>query len=319
MTDGKKEKHSFEIFVQPGFSELELASVVSVLRTANDALNKDLFSWYLTSDSPGFVESSTEILARAHPAIGDQYLRDCLFVIAGRERPERGWMVRVKAMQRLQRRAVLLSEAARKYVQAGKSQDAPVTAHWRDVTLLREAGDYPSLSERLGEEDGGVLTCAGHGHTVEAVIGVLGDFLEPRECAEIAEFLVVETVRDFSQEQPKVLSSQTDYLDRRLQKAVDLMERSVEEPLPLPDLAYQVGVSSRHLERLFIFYLKTSPAKFYKKVRLRRARVLVQNTNLSLIEIALACGFQTAATFSRAFRIEYGKTPAQHRKGDPIS
>ncbi len=309
----KDAEYTVEIFVQPGFLELELASVISVLRTANEALNARRFSWHLTSDTPGFVNSRSDMLVRAHPAIGDQYLRDCLFVIAGRNRPTGAWITRVRAMQSFKRRVVLLSDAAREYVKAAKVQEGPVTTHWRDVTLLRETGDFPSLSERLVEENNGLLTCAGHGHTVEAVIGILSGILDRRECAEIADLLVVESVRGFEQEQPKGMICDSNLFDRRLQRALRLMESNVESPLRMADLARQAGVSGRQLERLFFTHLKSSPARFYKKIRLRRARILVRNTDMSLIEIALACGFPAATTFSRAFKAEFGETPVQHR------
>jgi len=304
---------TFEIFIQPGFSEQELASVISVLRAANEALNRNRFSWQLTSDSPGFVESGSEILARANPAIGSQYLHDCLFVIAGHDRSINAWMARVRAMQSLERRVVLLSDASREYVKAMKGDHRPATIHWRDVILLREIGDYPELSERLGEEDGCIVTCAGHGHTSEAVISVLADFLKPQECLEIAQLLLIENVRGFDCEQPKSLCVDLDSIDKRLQRAVRIMEDNLEDPLPMSDLAIQAGVSSRHLERLFRVKLNTTPARYYRKLRLKRGRILVRSTDMAFIEIALACGFSTAASFSQAFKAEFGKAPAHFR------
>lgn len=304
----------FEIFIQPGFSDLELAAVTSVLRTANEVLNRDQFSWQLTSDVPGLVNSNSELIARANPAIGDQYLRDCLVVIAGRNSPTNGWMTRLRAMQKRQRKVVLLSDAAREYVRAAKMQEGRAAAHWRDVSLLREIGSFPMLSDRLVEVNGCILTCAGHGHTLEAVIGILSKDLDPGECAEIASLLVLEDVRSFSQDQPKGTSYNPNFFEKRLQKALRLMETNIEQPLRLADLAEQVGLSSRHLERLFTVYFNTTPAKLYKKTRLKRAHKLVTDTHMALIEIAIACGFSSAASFSQAYKAEFGETPTQLRR-----
>ncbi|CTQ52027.1 Carnitine catabolism transcriptional activator [Roseibium album] len=304
----------FEIFIQPGFSDLELAAVTSVLRTANEVLNRDQFTWQITSDVPGLVNSCSELIARAQPSIGDQYLRDYLVVIAGRDSPPNGWMIRLRAMQKFQRRVVLLSDAAREYVKTVNVQNGRMAAHWRDVSLLREIGSFPMLSDRLVEVNGGILTCAGHGHTLEAMIGILADVLDPGECAEIASLLVLENVRSFSQDQPKGTSYNPNFFEKRLQKALRLMETNIEHPLRLADLAEQVGLSSRHLERLFTVYFNTTPAKLYKRTRLKRAHKLVTDSHMALIEIAIACGFSSAASFSQAYKAEFGETPTQLRR-----
>ncbi|QDG78282.1 GlxA family transcriptional regulator [Labrenzia sp. PHM005] len=304
----------FEIFVQPGFLDLELSAVITVLRTANDVLNSDRFSWQITSDEPGLVSSSSGLMARADPAISDQYLRDCLIVVAGRSSSPQAWIARLRAMQKLQRRVVLLSDASREYVRAVKNLSDPTTAHWRDVSLLREIGSYPMLTDQLAELNGSVLTCAGHGHTLEAMIGVLADQLGRRECAEIASLLVLDEVRGFSKDQPKGSSYNPNYFEKRLQNSLRLMETNIEQPLRLGNLAKEVGLSTRHLERLFTVYFNTTPAKLYKKIRLKKAHTLVVDTRMPQIEIALSCGFSTAASFSQAYKAQYGETPTQRRK-----
>jgi transcriptional regulator GlxA family with amidase domain len=92
------------------------------------------------------------------------------------------------------------------------------------------------------------------------------------------------------------------------------METNIEQPLRLADLAKEVGLSTRHLERLFTVYFNTTPAKLYKKIRLKKAHTLVADTRLPQIEIALSCGFSSAASFSQAYKAEYGETPTQRRK-----
>jgi len=316
LTDTKKQddKLTFEIFIQPGFSDLELASVLSVLRTANDVLNRDRFAWQLTSDTPGFVDSRSDMIARAEPTIGDQFLRDSLIVIAGPGNRHEGWLRRLRAMQKLQRRVLLLSDASREYIKAANLEDGAATAHWRDAGLLREVGNTPTLSDSLARENGSIVTSSGEGYSVEAVIGVLAGHLESWQCAEIASLLIIENIRGFSHPQPKGMSDNTNLFEKRLQKVVQLMEQNVEVPLRLSDLASRVGLSPRHLERLFTVYLNTTPARFYKKIRLKKAHTLVTSTHISLIEIAIACGFVTAPTFSQAYKAEFGETPTKVRR-----
>ncbi len=74
-----------------------------------------------------------------------------------------------------------------------------------------------------------------------------------------------------------------------------------------------VGLSSRHLQRLFAYYTGKTPVQFYLDLRLDRARGLVTQTELSLVEIAGSCGFTRSETFSRAYKKRFGITPGRDR------
>ncbi|WP_282151906.1 GlxA family transcriptional regulator [Ruegeria atlantica] len=307
---------TFEIFVQAEFAYLELSSIIAVLQTANDVLNRDLFRWQITSDTPGLVSSCSDLIVRATPAISDQYLSDCLCVVGGQLGDVSTWLRRVRAMQKHKRPVALFSDAAREYIKATVQQSGPVTAHWRDIGLLREIGDYPMLSESLVARNGTVLTCAGHGHTAEAIIGILAEVLEPQDRAELACQLMLNDVRGHAQEQPKGLSANPNFLEKRLQNAIRIMEENTEHPLPTASLARRVGVSTRQLERQFMLHLSTSPGKFYRKIRLKKAFTLVSNSQMPIIDIAIACGFASTSTLAQTFKAEYGKTPKQLRRTD---
>ncbi|MBO9446716.1 helix-turn-helix domain-containing protein [Ruegeria sp. R14_0] len=310
----KSQQISFEIFVQAEFSYLELSSIIAVLQTANDVLNRDLFQWQITSDTPGFVSSCSDLIVRAAPAISDQYLSDCLCVVGGQLGDIGAWLRRVRAMQKLKRPAALFSDAAREYIKATAPQSGPVTAHWRDIGVLREVGDFPTLSDNLVARNGTVLTCAGAAHTAEAVIGILSEVLEPQDRAELACQMILNDVRGHAQEQPKGLSANPNFLEKRLQNAIRIMEENTEHPLPTATLARRVGVSTRQLERQFMLHLSTSPGKFYRKIRLKKALTLVSHSQMPIIDIAIACGFSSTSTLSQTFKAEYGKTPNQLRR-----
>ena len=74
-----------------------------------------------------------------------------------------------------------------------------------------------------------------------------------------------------------------------------------------------MGLSTRQLERLFGKYLNRSPARYYLELRLNRARLLLLQTNMSVIDVALACGFVSASHFSKCYRELYNRSPQQER------
>jgi AraC family carnitine catabolism transcriptional activator len=67
------------------------------------------------------------------------------------------------------------------------------------------------------------------------------------------------------------------------------------------------------LERLFRAHLDTTPSGFYLKLRLERGRGLLQQTAMSVVEISLACGFDSPSYFSRAYRKQFGLSPRLDR------
>ncbi|MDX1453111.1 MAG: helix-turn-helix domain-containing protein [Oleiphilaceae bacterium] len=100
----------------------------------------------------------------------------------------------------------------------------------------------------------------------------------------------------------------------KLQTAIELMESNIEEPLSTDDLAHHVGLSRRHLERLFNKYLSVVPSRYYLQVRLEKARQLLRRGGMSVTDVAVACGFSSVAHFSTAYRNHQGLTPSEERQ-----
>ena len=94
---------------------------------------------------------------------------------------------------------------------------------------------------------------------------------------------------------------------------IQMMETNLEEPISPAILAKDVGMSTRQLERLFRRYLNRSPKRYYMELRLQKARNLLMQTNMSVINVALACGFASPSHFSKCYRAHYDTTPYRER------
>ena len=92
-----------------------------------------------------------------------------------------------------------------------------------------------------------------------------------------------------------------------------MMEANIEEPISPSILAKDVGMSTRQLERLFRRYLNRSPKRYYMELRLQKARNLLMQTDMSVINVALACGFASPSHFSKCYRAQYSTTPYRER------
>ena len=88
----------------------------------------------------------------------------------------------------------------------------------------------------------------------------------------------------------------------KLASVIQRMEAHIEEPVRPAALAADVGLSTRQLERLFRRYLNRSPKRYYMELRLAKARNLLMQTDMSVINVALACGFTSPSHFSKCYR-----------------
>lgn len=99
-----------------------------------------------------------------------------------------------------------------------------------------------------------------------------------------------------------------------VKKAVEYLEAHAHENLTLHDLANEVGVSERHLHRLFKEEMRITAADYLKNLKMEEARRLLKTTALSIKEVASKTGFDYLEAFSRAFRRHWGKTPSSFRE-----
>ena len=304
---------SIEVFVQKGFSELELASILTVLHSANEIASEHRFDFQIVSDSPGLLAGRDGLLTRAEPSIGVEYLADILIVLGGNSCSTDAWGKRIRAMRLFGKPVYLLSNAATEYIKS-YSPAGPVTTQWTDFAEIGEMGNSAKLSTNLAETNSGVTTCAGQGYTNELMIWILREFLFPQECAEIASVLGIERARNPQTDQPIGASANSQVFEPTLTKALELMETAIDERMSIPEIAESASTSVRQLERLFSDRFGISPARYYRRLRLKRAKKLVLSTRLDIIDIALACGFSSASGLSSAYRKEFGNTPLQTRR-----
>ena len=302
-----------EVFVQRGFDAGELTGVTNTIRIANSVVGAVRFECRIISDMPGLVTGGAQVLVRAEPAIEGHGQADILVVIGGARVNKDGWIRRVRAMQRRSRPVVLLSEAATGFIRGTAAAGGNVTTHWRDIAVLKEQGYHPNLTTRLAEQSNGITTAAGGGATAELMIGLIADHLDPIELAELGNRLLLPAIRHSDAEQPRDISDNAGLFDVRVTKAIKLMESNMEEPLAMTALTRQVGLSTRHLERVFRTVFDETPARFYKRLRVRRARTMIEDSLIPLIDVAIATGFCSHNALSRAVRDEYGSTPSKMR------
>jgi transcriptional regulator GlxA family with amidase domain len=174
--------------------------------------------------------------------------------------------------------------------------------------------DQSLLSPHLYEVDGARLSCCGGGASLDFSLTLIDMLFGATVQAQVKEVLCVDRVRGQEERQRVALQARFGVLQPKLTEAVTLMEANIEEPLSTDEIAQLAGVSRRQLERLFKQYLGSLPSRYYLELRLKRARQLLRDTNHSIVQVGLMCGFSSGSHFSTAFGALFGKTPREERQ-----
>jgi AraC family carnitine catabolism transcriptional activator len=137
---------------------------------------------------------------------------------------------------------------------------------------------------------------------------------EPELAAEVADHLLLGKVRPSQTEQRLTPSVSTERGDAVVAKAQTLMAAHLEEPLSCREIARRVGLSLRQIERRFLHELRRTVLQHYRQVRMAKAHQLLQQTSMSVIDVAVACGFSSAEYFCRVYRHQFGWLPSRDRR-----
>ena len=318
-----------EFFLVPGFSLLALSCAVDALRAANLVLGRRAYEWRLTADprdlgdspSGDGVPSSSHIRLPAAPlpdgsasAAGPD-----LFAVVGGERSHTYKSAVLDAsLARAAGRGVRIgsvSDGAFPVAAAGLFDGYRSTIHWKCLDAYRER--FPGLDIRTSifEIDRTRFSCAGGTTSLDLMLTFVMEAHGAETASLVAENYVHDRIREAAQEQHVTAAIRMVGRNRHLADAILLMERHLEDPLPVDGIADAAGLSARQLTRLFCAHLHRPPGRFYLDLRIDRAASLLRQTGMSVSEIAVACGFQSASHLGRHLKRRHGTTPGQWRRG----
>src|SRR5574343_830365 len=197
--------------------------------------------------------------------------------------------------------------------EAGLLAGHRATLHWPHLAALAERHPQVVLSQQRFEIDRGRLSSAGGEAARDLMIAWLGQHHGERLAQELAAQCGLGSPRLAEERQRVPTPGRGGTGSDKLAEALALMEANLAEPLPTEEVARLVGVSRRHLARLFRPHLDALPSRWYLGLRLERARALLRQTPQSILQIGLACGFASGPHFSNAYRAHFGRTPRDER------
>ncbi len=317
MHDDIHHPRRFGLVLVPGFSHLGLTLVTEPLFVANWIARRGLFDCITLSVDGLAVRSSSGAALAVQAPLGDPAGLDTVLVIASfeadvaaRDRVLLNWLRRCARMG-IGLGAV--ETGGEVLAAAGLLEDCSVPVHWYMIEGFRER--YPAIAATptLFDLGAGRLLSAGALATLDMMLALIARHAGPALAGEVARHLLLAMPRNGSEPQPGEAAHCAPAPEDAVARAQEVMRLHVAEPLSCNAVAARVGVSQRQLQRLFRRRLGTGMQRSYRLIRLERAHQLVQQTDLSLTEIALACGFGALESFSRTYRATFGVPPSRDR------
>lgn len=299
-----------------GFALMSYAAVVEPFRAANVLAGRRLYAWSHTALSGDHVIASNGARLIVERRIGEASDHEILFVFAAGD-PARfddevcfAWL-RGQARRRIPIGGV--SGGPYLLARAGLLGGRRATIHWEHAAALQ--AEFPDLRLEPGLYviDGDRMTCAGGTAGLDLALALIERDHGAVLAQQVGEWFIRAEPRKGEDLQRTDPANRHGTANRRLLPMLAAMETALEDPLPREALAAHAGVSVRQLERLSRSELSASVGEVYLSLRMDRAMELLRSTGMSVTEVAMACGFRSAAHFSRRFKQRHGRTPVSLR------
>lgn len=304
---------TFVFILVDEFSHIAFSCAVEPLRIANLVSGRELYSWSFVSQDGRTAACSNGSVTLVHHGYGDIPKCDRLFVLSGIHVQDKIAPDLLAVLRRERARGTplgALCSGAYVLARAGFLDGLQTAIHWEFHDGFMEEFPEANLVRNVFVADEKIITASGGTATADLMLHLIERDHGRDLAVAVADQMVYNAVREATAEQRVSLQARHGMRNPHLAKAIQTMNDTLDCPVSPARIAEDIGISARQLERLFGKYLNCSPKKYYVEMRLERARHLLIQTDKTITEIALACGFESPGHFSRVYRASFGITPS---------
>lgn len=312
----------FGFLTLPEYSMIAVANAIEACRMANRVVGEDVYSWQVLSIDGEPVIASNGLTLAPTVRLDSAAPPELLFVCGGVHVRAAVNKPLLAAMRRVARHGMLLGALCTgtfALAEAGLLDGYRCAIHWENLAASREEFPDTEFVTDLFVADRDRITCTGGVAPLDMMLSLIQAKLGRGFAEQVSAGFIHERVRTSSEHQPVAGHDRSRITQPLLVRAVGLIETSVEQRLPVGEIARQLGISPRQLQRLFHRHMGRGPAAFAQELRLKRAQHLLRQMDMPVTDVALACGFSSAAYFSNAYRGYFGHPPRTELRDDGLA
>jgi transcriptional regulator GlxA family with amidase domain len=306
----------FVFVLMEEFTLLSFASAVESLRIANRMAERQIYEWQIVGEGGDTVSCSAGTEFKLDGDLGELTRDDTVVLCGGIDVQAATTKKLLSWLRREARKGLIvggLCTAAYSLAKAGLLDGKRATIHWENQDSFSEEFPDVNLTKSVFVVDGTRMTTAGGTSSIDLMLKIIADDTDEELANAVADQLIYSSIRTDQDTQRLSVPTRIGVRHPKLSQVIQMMEANIEEPISPSILARNVGMSTRQLERLFRRYLNRSPKRYYMELRLQKARNLLMQTDMSVINVALACGFASPSHFSKCYRSHYDTTPYRER------
>jgi len=298
------------------FTLLSCAGAIDALRIANRLGEAELYDLAFAGEGGEEAECSSGAIFKLGMDFEELNREDTIILCGGINVQAATTKKLINWLRREARRGVTmgaLCTAGYALAKAGLLDGKRATIHWENQDSFTEEFEEVQLTKSVFVIDGNRMTTAGGTASIDLMLTLIATDHGEELASQVADQMIYTTIRTDQDTQRLSIPTRIGVRHPKLSQVIRMMEQNIEEPISPSILAQEVGMSTRQLERLFRRYLNRSPKRYYMELRLQKARNLLLQTDMSVINVALACGFASPSHFSKCYRAHYDTTPYRER------
>lgn len=314
--DEKLAPEHFLFLLVENFSHLAFSCAVEPLRIANFVAKADLYRWSFASENGEVALASNGSETRVNYSFDELPKADYLFILSGlgvQSAATPNLLAAIRHSRARGTRIGALCSGAYVLAEAGLLDNLRAAIHWDFHDSFMEEFPLVNLTKSVFVAEETIITASGGTATADLILHLIGKKHGVDLATEVADQMVYNAVREADAEQRVSLQSRHGVRNEHLKRAITLMAASIETPLSPSQIARDIGISTRQLERLFGRHLNCSPKKYFVDLRLQKAQRLLVQTDMSVTEIAFATGFNSPTHFSKTYRVHFGIAPSEQK------
>lgn len=315
-TSDARSSGRFVFLLTPGYYAMTFSMAMETLLVANRMAGRKMFETVVCAEGGVPVTDSLGAHFPIDHGLEDMSRDDTVVIVGGdsvRDVSTPAVLQWIRKSARQGCEITGLTTGVWLMAEAGLMDGLPATLHWEHRTSFAEEFPEVELSEYTYVCQNKRYSTAGGTSVIDLMLHLISEKASPELSNLVADQLMYTNIRVLQHSAKVQVAERIGMRHPKLSEILALMETNLEEPLRPGDLAKTVNISTRQLERLFRRYLSATPKKYYMDMRLQRAQHLLLQTNMSVTEVSVACGFNAASHFSRLFRQRYGMSPHKLR------